>query len=54
VLAVTARPATIAAARQAMENFGREFVDLGLPSSPRQFIVVHDDLDLPAGESQCA
>lgn len=43
VLAVTARPATIAAARQVMESFGRDFVELGLPSSPRQFIVVHDD-----------
>jgi aspartate-semialdehyde dehydrogenase len=43
VLALTARPATIAAAREAMESFGREFVELGLPSSPRQFIVVHDD-----------
>jgi len=43
VLAVTSRPASIAEAREAMEHFGREFVDLGLPSSPRQFIVVHDD-----------
>ena len=43
VLAVTSRPATIATARQAMDSFGREFVKLGLPSSPRQFIVVHDD-----------
>jgi aspartate-semialdehyde dehydrogenase len=43
VLAVTSRPATIAAAREAMESFGREFVELSLPSSPRQFIVMHDD-----------
>jgi aspartate-semialdehyde dehydrogenase len=43
VLAVTSRPASVAEARQAMEHFGREFVALGLPSSPRQFIVVHDD-----------
>ena len=43
VLALTSRPATIAAAREAMESFGREFVALGLPSSPRQFIVAHDD-----------
>jgi aspartate-semialdehyde dehydrogenase len=43
VLAVTSRPATMAAARQAMESFGRDFVALGLPSSPQQFIVVHDD-----------
>jgi aspartate-semialdehyde dehydrogenase len=43
VLAMTSRPANISEAREAMENFGREFVDLGLPSSPRQFIVVHDD-----------
>ena len=26
-----------------MEQFGHEFVALGLPSSPCQFIVVHDD-----------
>ena len=43
VLALTSCPATIAAARQAMESFGQDFVELGLPSSPRQFIVVHDD-----------
>ncbi|MBM3223234.1 MAG: aspartate-semialdehyde dehydrogenase [Candidatus Tectomicrobia bacterium] len=43
VLAVTTRPAAVAEARAAMTQFGQEFVDLGLPSSPRQFIVVHDD-----------
>src|SRR5207302_5373180 len=43
VLTVTSRQAPIAEARQAMEHFGHEFVELGLPSSPRQFIVVHDD-----------
>ena len=43
VLAVTSRPVSVAEARQAMEHFGREFVELGLPSSPHQFIVVHDD-----------
>ena len=43
VLAVTSRPASVSEARQAMEHFGREFVELDLPSSPRQFIVVHDD-----------
>ena len=43
VLAVTSRQASVSAAREAMESFGREFVELGLPSSPRQFIVVHDD-----------
>jgi len=43
VLAVTSRKASVAEARDAMEHFGREFVALGLPSSPRQFIVVHDD-----------
>jgi aspartate-semialdehyde dehydrogenase len=26
-----------------LEHFGDEFVRLGLPSSPQQFIVVHDD-----------
>ena len=43
VLALTSRPAKISEAWEAMESFGQEFVDLGLPSSPRQFIVVHDD-----------
>ena len=43
VLAVTTRQASVVAAQQAMEHFGQEFVALGLPSSPRQFIVVHDD-----------
>ncbi len=43
VLALTSRPAKISEAREAMESFGQEFVDLGLPSSPRQFIVMHDD-----------
>lgn len=43
VLAVTTRQASVVEAQQAMEHFGQEFVALGLPSSPRQFIVVHDD-----------
>jgi aspartate-semialdehyde dehydrogenase len=43
VLALTSRQATVAAAREAFEHFGDEFVRLGLPSSPQQFIVVHDD-----------
>jgi aspartate-semialdehyde dehydrogenase len=43
VLAVTSRQASASEAREAMESFGREFVELGLPSSPRQFIVMHDD-----------
>jgi aspartate-semialdehyde dehydrogenase len=43
VLAVTARQASVSEAREAMTSFGQEFVALGLPSSPRQFIVVHDD-----------
>jgi aspartate-semialdehyde dehydrogenase len=43
VLAVTSRQASVSEAQEAMESFGREFVELGLPSSPRQFIVMHDD-----------
>ena len=43
VLAVTARKAALVEAREAMEHFGQAFVALGLPSSPRQFIIVHDD-----------
>jgi aspartate-semialdehyde dehydrogenase len=29
--------------RAAFEQFAQDFVDLGLPSSPQRFIVVHDD-----------
>lgn len=43
VLAITAQKAEVSAVRAAMETFGQDFVSLGLPSSPRQFIVVHDD-----------
>lgn len=43
VLALTSRQASVDEARTAMEHFGQEFVHMGLPSSPRQFIVVHDD-----------
>ena len=43
VLAVTSRQASVSEAREVMASFGREFVELGLPSSPRQFIVMHDD-----------
>src|SRR5262249_21199233 len=43
VLAVISRAVSVVEARQAMEHFGREFLELGLPSSPHQFIVVHDD-----------
>jgi aspartate-semialdehyde dehydrogenase len=43
VLAVTSRQASVSEVREAMTSFGREFVELGLPSSPRQFIVMHDD-----------
>ncbi|GIX46888.1 MAG: aspartate-semialdehyde dehydrogenase [Candidatus Tectimicrobiota bacterium] len=43
VLALTQQPAPLAAVREAFARFGEDFVRLGLPSSPRQFIVVHDD-----------
>jgi aspartate-semialdehyde dehydrogenase len=43
VLAVTSRQASVSEAHEVMEQFGHEFVALGLPSSPCQFIVVHDD-----------
>ena len=43
VLAVTRRKAALDEVRQAMEQFGQEVVALGLPSVPRQFIVLHDD-----------
>jgi aspartate-semialdehyde dehydrogenase len=43
VLALTSQPATVPAARQALAEFGQEFVHMGLPSSPHQFIVLQDD-----------
>ena len=43
VLVLTRRPAPVAEVRLALEHFGQDFVRLGLPSSPRQFIVVQDD-----------
>ena len=43
VLALTTQPATLDEARQAFDDFGTEFVRLGLPSAPQQLIVVHDD-----------
>jgi aspartate-semialdehyde dehydrogenase len=43
VLALTRRPASVSEVRSAWERFGQEFVQLGLPSSPRQFIVTQDD-----------
>jgi aspartate-semialdehyde dehydrogenase len=43
VLVVTSRPATMSEAHAAFESFGQDFVQLGLPSAPQQFIVVHGD-----------
>lgn len=43
VLAITSRKASVPEVRAAFDQFGQEFVQLGLPSSPQQFIVVHDD-----------
>jgi aspartate-semialdehyde dehydrogenase len=43
VLVLTRQPAAVPAVREALEGFGQDFVQLGLPSSPRQFIVVQDD-----------
>lgn len=43
VLVVTQHKAALPEVRAAFEHFGQELVQLGLPSSPRQFIVVHDD-----------
>lgn len=43
VLAITSRKASLQEVRAAFAHFGEEFVQLGLPSSPQQFIVVHDD-----------
>lgn len=43
VLVLTKQPASVTDVRHAWERFGQEFVQLGLPSSPRQFIVAQDD-----------
>lgn len=43
VLVVTQRSASVSEVREAFETFGQDFVQLALPSSPRQFIVVQDD-----------
>jgi aspartate-semialdehyde dehydrogenase len=43
VLVLTRQPASVSEVWSAWEDFGQEFVQLGLPSSPRQFIVAQDD-----------
>jgi aspartate-semialdehyde dehydrogenase len=43
VLASMATPCSVTDARAAMIAFGKEFVDLGLPSAPQHLIIVHDD-----------
>ncbi|MGE0823253.1 MAG: aspartate-semialdehyde dehydrogenase [Candidatus Binatia bacterium] len=43
ILASMATPGTVGDVRAAMIAFGREFVSLGLPSSPQHMIIVHDD-----------
>jgi aspartate-semialdehyde dehydrogenase len=43
VLVITRQPAGVSEVRTALESFGQDFVQMGLPSSPRQFIVVQDD-----------
>jgi aspartate-semialdehyde dehydrogenase len=43
MLVITKQKTEVAEVRAALECFGQDFVQLGLPSSPQQFIVVHDD-----------
>ncbi|ETX07182.1 aspartate-semialdehyde dehydrogenase [Candidatus Entotheonella palauensis] len=43
MLVITKHQTDVAEVRTALEHFGESFVQLGLPSSPQQFIVVHDD-----------
>jgi aspartate-semialdehyde dehydrogenase len=43
LLVITKQKTEVAEVRAALEHFGQDFVQLGLPSSPPQFIVVHDD-----------
>jgi len=43
VVALMERPCSVEDARAAMIEFGRSFIDLGLPSAPQHMIIVHDD-----------
>ncbi|HXG21310.1 MAG TPA: aspartate-semialdehyde dehydrogenase [Methylomirabilota bacterium] len=43
VVVSMATPCSVDDARAAMIEFGREFVNLGLPSAPQHMIIVHDD-----------
>jgi aspartate-semialdehyde dehydrogenase len=43
VLVLTRQPAAVSEIKNAWAGFGQEFVQLGLPSAPRQFIVAQDD-----------
>jgi aspartate-semialdehyde dehydrogenase len=43
LLVMTKQKAGVAEVRAALEQFGEDFVQLALPSSPQQFIVVRDD-----------
>ena len=43
LLASMDTPCSVADVRAAMVGFGKEFIELGLPSSPRHMIIVHDD-----------
>jgi aspartate-semialdehyde dehydrogenase len=41
------KKASVADAKKAMQEFGRGFVEMGLPSSPKQLITVSDDPNRP-------
>jgi aspartate-semialdehyde dehydrogenase len=43
LLVITKQKTEVAEVRAALEHFGQDFAQLELPSSPPQFIVVHDD-----------
>jgi aspartate-semialdehyde dehydrogenase len=43
VVASMATPCSVEDARAAMIEFGRDFINLGLPSAPKHMIIVHDD-----------
>ncbi|MSP59941.1 MAG: aspartate-semialdehyde dehydrogenase [Myxococcales bacterium] len=43
VFVATKRRGSLAEAREALEGFGRSFLDLGLPSAPARLIAVSDD-----------
>ncbi|MBI4399790.1 aspartate-semialdehyde dehydrogenase [Candidatus Micrarchaeota archaeon] len=43
----TKKPCSVEEVTEELRNFGKDFVRIGLPSAPREMIVVHEDQDRP-------